>query len=115
VNNEAGAPEASVLVFAFARGAYDDHLWELEHAIRKRRHARLSVGSIILSRGDRVELSDELSVEQALESAIVRVVRVPQDKSRITVKVEKTMLPTRYLGKVVTIPRNWVLCPVNEE
>lgn len=113
--NEHGVPEAQVIIYAFSRGAYDDHLWELEQAIKRRRQARREIGDLVMSRGDRLELIDSIPKYPVLESAIVRVARIPSDRRKITVKIEKTQMSTHYLGKVISIPRNWVFYPAREE
>jgi hypothetical protein len=54
-----GAPDTQVIVYAIQRGEYDEHLFELDKAIQRRRAGFDRLGIIQPSRGDFVEIWDD--------------------------------------------------------
>lgn len=105
MRSDTGSPETQVIIYAIQRGEYDQYLSELSGAIHRRRDTADRIGVILASRGDTIELFDDVPQEE-LRGAKLEVVGFTPDK-RLRARTKET-LGKYERGKILRISTDYV-------
>lgn len=111
-----GSPEAQVIIYAVSRGEYDQDLALIDKAIHQRRDAFDRLGLIQPSKGDWVEIWDEVEptpdvkVPAAILGQKLQVIGFTSDKKlRCRVAVPFNTPRRSYArGAIVKVDKDWV-------